>query len=301
MVNDKSPALVVLAAGLGKRFGGYKQVEAISDQAESIMEFSIKDAINAGFRKIVLVINKDIESEVNNQIITRFKGKIDISYTFQEIENVPLKSTAWKNRIKPWGTGHAILAARGVINSAFAVINADDFYGPSAFILMKKFLEKIGEKSNQFFMLGYQLSNTLSKHGGVSRGLCKTDGDYLLSINEIKDIKSINDKVIGDRDGKLVELSADSMVSMNFWGFSPSIFDILEDRFIKFLQENGQNDTSEFYITEALDHAIRSGAAKIKVIPTNEKWFGLTHMEDKDGVSKGIREYLQASNEFKIG
>ncbi len=293
MVNDKSPALVVLAAGLGRRFGGFKQVEAIGDTEESIMEFSIKDAIKAGFRKIVLVINREVEESINDQIISQYKDKIDISYTFQKLDDIPLKPDFCEDRDTPWGTGHAILATRKTIDTPFAVINADDFYGPSAFVLMKEALEKIDEKSDQFFMLGYRLSNTLSEHGGVSRGLCKTDGDYLLSIMEIKSIKSSNGKIRGEREGENIELATNSIVSMNFWGFSPFVFDILEDRFINFLRKNEQDSSSEFFITEALDFAIRSGTVKIKVIPTTEKWFGLTHPKDKSEVRKGIQEYLQ--------
>lgn len=293
MVEEKSPALVVLAAGLGSRYGGFKQIEMVGGDEESIMTFSIKDAIAAGFQKVVLIINKEIEETINKQFVKRFGDRIEISYCLQEVDQTPIKSSDWKDRTKPWGTAHAILAAKDVITSPFAVINADDFYGSTAFVQMKEALDTLKNNSNLFFMLGYRLVNTLSIHGGVSRGICGIENGCLSTIVEMKDVRESDGKISGIRDGELLEIPLDSTVSMNFWGFSPHVFKILEDQFIRFLKGRGYDSSAEFFITEALDTVINTGEVTIKVIPTSEKWFGVTYKRDLLEVIKGIQEYQQ--------
>ncbi len=289
----KGPALVILAAGLGSRYGGFKQIEAIGENNESIMVFSIKDAIRAGFGKIHLVINPDIEREIVKQVIHPLQSQIDISYNFQDICDTPVGSDRFKQRTKPWGTGHAILSARNSIDTPFAVINADDFYGSSAFTQMSSALELMAVDSNEFVMVGYRLANTLSKYGGVSRGFCTTDGEYLSSILEIKEIEESNGQITGKNGDKTEKFEPNSIVSMNFWGFSPNIFKILSTRFEVFLEKFGTSEKEEYFITEALDDAIENGLIKIKVIPTDEKWFGITHTKDRSEVIEGIRDHLR--------
>ncbi len=293
MNNELSPVLVVLAAGLGSRYGGLKQLDAIGIGNETIMDLSICDAIQAGFKKIVLIINKVMSDQVQKQIVQKYQQEIFIECAFQELELIPSEFKLPPKREKPWGTAHAILSAKKQVSCPFAVINADDFYGPSAFQQMRDELVTLVSHKADFCMLGYRLSNTLSTHGGVSRGLCSVSGDYLSSIKEFINIREKESKITGDFNGEVQTLSADSIVSMNFWGFTPKVFELLEERFRVFLQKNLENPTAEFFITDALDYAIHNGLGQVKVLTTTERWFGVTFREDRDEVREGIRGYLK--------
>lgn len=292
ITDENTPALVVLAAGLGSRYGGYKQLEGVGTANEPIMELSIQDAIKTGFQKIVLVTNDQIEKEIDAQLISKYQEQVAICQVLQRLDDLPEPFRLPPNRQKPWGTGHAIFSARNAVDTPFAVINADDFYGRSAFRLMSQALSRLPNDSNEYLMVGYRLENTLSEHGGVSRGLCNCSGAYLTSLKEVVNIRRTQDTIIGEYKGEEVQLSPDSIVSMNFWGFSAQVFGLLRQQFIHFLETHIGDDKSEFFITDALDDAIKEGEGKVNVKTTNEKWYGVTFREDRDQVRKGIQDYL---------
>jgi UTP-glucose-1-phosphate uridylyltransferase len=298
MSQPKSPALVVLAAGLGSRYGGFKQLDSMSAENESIMELSIRDAIRAGFKKVVLVINRQISQQIDERVVARFQKLVEIVCVFQELDAIPTEFDLPPNRKKPWGTGHAILSAREAIATPFAVINADDFYGTSAYTLMNEALSSMSPDSADYCMLGYLLVNTLSNHGGVSRGLCGIANDHLTSIKEIKNIRRTNDTINGFFAGKPLTLDPDSIVSMNFWGFTPQVFTLLEQRFEVFLQVTRNDPDAEFFITEALDYAITGGLSKVRVLTTAERWYGVTFREDREEVRQGIQAYFQPKKQL---
>lgn len=292
MLKTSNTTLLILAAGLGSRYGGLKQLDGVGPNNEVIMEYSIHDAIKAGFSRVVFVISRDLETILQTQIIPKFQSAIQLDYVFQDIHQVPGGYTVPPERIKPWGTGHAILAAKGAIQTPFAVINADDFYGPGAFRTAAHALADMPLTSNAYFMLGYEITNTLSKHGGVSRGLCKASDQYLLSIVEHTDLKETNGQIQGKVETVVQSVAHDAVVSMNFWGFSPHVFQLLEERFSLFL-ENAPAITSEFYITDPLDYAIKNGLIKIQIIKTKEKWFGVTYLEDRASVVASLQQRIQ--------
>ena len=292
MTQSNGPALVILAAGMGSRYGGYKQLDSVGAEDESIMELSIGDAIKAGFRKVVLVINAQIAKQVEEQIILKYQQRVEIKTVFQELKDLPSGFDLPPQRKKPWGTAHAILSARKEISTPFVVINADDYYGRSSFGQIKEELVSLSQDQYRFVMLGYRLENTLSSHGGVSRGLCRIDNNKLLSIKEIINIRKTNGRIVGDQNGQEVVLSSQDIVSMNFWGFTPRIFSLLEEQFRVFLRSRIADPQAEFFITNALDEAIASGLSKVKVLTTAERWYGVTFREDRDEVRRGIQEYL---------
>ena len=290
MNNGHGPALVILAAGLGSRYGGYKQLDTFGPDSETIMDLSIIDAITAGFQKIILVINREIATRIRETVVLKYKDRVNVECVFQELHSLPAGFKQPAERIKPWGTGHAVLAAEGPADTPFAVINADDFYGSSAFLQIKNELDSMAVNSNEFCMLGYRLKNTLSRHGGVSRGICKTTNGYLSSIMETKNIRKAKSSIIGEVGGESIELKPDAIASMNIWGFSPAVFPVLNEKFITFL--NDSDLTSEFFITDAFDDLIAERRIKVKVLITSEKWYGVTYSEDREEVRKGIQEYL---------
>ena len=293
MGDEQHPALVVLAAGLGSRYGGFKQLDEIGLAGDTIMDLSIKDAIQAGFTKTVLVINREISSQIHSQVLAKHHQLVEIQCVYQDLDLLPPGFTLPVERKKPWGTAHAILTASEAVSGPFAVINADDFYGLSAYQQMKNELVTLEPDSSDYCMIGYRLFNTLSTHGGVSRGLCDVSGEYLSSVKEFSNIQQKNNSISGETAGKSFELSAESMVSMNFWGFTPKIFELLENRFVAFLQDNLESPNAEFFIPDVLDYAINNNLGRVKVLPTSERWFGVTFREDRDEVKKGIRKYLQ--------
>jgi dTDP-glucose pyrophosphorylase len=295
------PALLIMAAGMGSRYGGVKQIEPVGLAGETIMDYSVYDAIRAGFNKVVIVIRKDIESDVRGLVGSRLEKYIPVDYAYQEITTLPAGFTVPAGRTKPWGTAHAVLCAAPAIETPFAVINADDFYGRDAFTVMGRFLADAGPESRDFAMTGYRLRNTLSENGAVSRGLCKTGGEgRLISIEEHTKIerRPADDAraaplIISHTSEGRVPLTGEETVSMNMFGFTPRLFPLLERRFIRFLESRGADPKAECYIPAAITSLIASGEAQVTVLPSNAAWFGVTYKEDKPAVQSGIRALIR--------
>ncbi len=286
------PTLLILAAGMGSRYGGIKQMDSFGPSGETIIDYSIYDAIKSGFGKIVFIIRKDFADVFKNIFTTKLKGKIETEYVMQEMDSHTDGFNIPAGRSKPWGTAHAVLCARDVIKEPFAVINADDFYGREAFEKANKFLTD-GVDSETYCILGYQLSKTLSENGTVSRGVCEVDGqDNLIGIVErIKVYRQENKIVYEDGENK-IELPEDTPVSMNFWGFDPAVFDFIHKLFLQFLEEKGNNLKSEFFIPIIGDAFIREDNCSIKVIRTSAQWFGVTYQEDAPEVKASIEKLV---------
>ncbi len=288
------PTLLILAAGMGSRYGGLKQIDRLGPGGETITDYSIFDAIRAGFGKVVVVIRKDIEDQFR-EFFDKFSDKITVEYVFQELDKLPEGYSVPADRQKPWGTGHAIMMASNSIKEPFAVINADDFYGAEAYQIMVKHLISIASvESNDYCMVGYPLINTLSDYGSVSRGVCGLDEeDFLKSIVERTKIeKTENGIEFTDGDNK-VSLTGNEIVSMNFLGFTPTMFNYLNREFKKFLDEKINVLKSEFYIPSVVDTVLNSGEASMKVYKTNSKWFGITYREDRENVVNSINKLIE--------
>jgi choline kinase len=289
------PTLFVLAAGMGSRYGGLKQLDGLGPNGETIMDYSIYDAIKAGFGKIVFVIRKSFETDFKELVVNKFKNLIDVEIVFQDIANVPAGSTYIAEREKPWGTNHAVLMGKDVIKEPFAVINADDFYGQESFAVLADFLRSVAGKQNEYCMVGYHVGNTLSESGSVSRGVCEVDEKgNLTNVVERTHIEEKGGAIIYlDEKGEEVSIAANTPVSMNMWGFTPDYFDYSEEYFIEFLAENGQKLKSEFYIPLAVNNLIVSGKVSCKVLDTTSKWFGVTYAEDRPQVVLKINELIR--------
>lgn len=291
------PTLLVLAAGMGSRYGGLKQIDPIGPNGEIIIDYSIYDAIRAGFGKVVFIIRKDIEKDFRECVGDRFKGIIDVDYVFQELDKLPEGFSVPEGRTKPWGTGHAILMAKDVVKENFAVINADDFYGRSGFEAMGKFLSTAEDKNgvSDFAMVGYVLRNTLSDYGSVSRGVCQLDPQmHLIEVIERTAIeKRGNGAVVLDDPSNPIELTGDEYVSMNLWGFTPSYFEAVEKGFRAFLEKRGGELKSEYYIPLAVTEKLQEGSAQVTVLPTQDSWFGITYPEDKPWVVDSVRALVE--------
>ncbi|PQJ20719.1 sugar phosphate nucleotidyltransferase [Tenacibaculum sp. SG-28] len=289
--------LVILAAGMGSRFGGLKQLSAINKNGETIMDYAVFDAVRVGFTKIVFVIRKTFETEFTTIVTDKFKKYIDIELVFQDIADLPGKFTV-NNRIKPWGTGHAIWSARKVVTSNFAVINADDFYGFESLKQIHEQLIAMKETSIQeLCMIGFRLKNTLSANGGVSRGICEIDKSAnLLSIIEKTNIISKNNTIYNIEDTAVIPLNENSIVSMNMFGLTPRIFRYFGIEFENFLEEYANDEKREFYLPEVINTLVTIGNSKVKVIPTNAKWFGMTYKEDEEIVKLTIRKLTQSGS-----
>lgn len=287
-------SLLVLAAGIGSRYGGLKQVDKLGPSGERIIDYSIYDAIRAGFRKIVFVIRRDIEEEINELLIKNLRNYVEVDYVFQDLDNLPEGFKPPQNRVKPWGTGHAVIVAKEKIKEPFAVINSDDFYGYDAFHQIMQYLQYSKPDSNEFYVVGYLLKNTLSEFGAVSRGVCSIDErGYLDSIKEQKKIYKEGSKIFCEEENNRTELMPETLVSMNFWGFTPIVFDMFEELFKDFLKENINNEKSEFYIPTAIDTLIKNNRCRVKVIPTNSEWFGVTYKEDRPKVIEIIYRLVE--------
>ncbi|MDD3320044.1 MAG: nucleotidyltransferase [Paludibacter sp.] len=289
------PTLFVLAAGMGSRYGGLKQLDGLGPNGETIMDYSIYDAIRAGFGKIVFVIRSSFESDFRSVVIDKFKNQIETDIVFQEISNVPKGSTYNAEREKPWGTNHAVLMGKDAIKEPFAVINADDFYGQESFSILADFLRSIEGKQNEYCMIGYRVGNTLSESGAVSRGVCVVDeNNYLQNVVERTHIEEKSGSIIFiNEKGEEVILQQNTPVSMNMWGFTPDYFDYSEAIFKDFLVENGQKLKSEYYIPLAVNNLIVEGKASCKVLDTPSKWFGVTYAEDRPQVVLKINELVR--------
>lgn len=290
------PTLLVLAAGIGSRYGGLKQIDPVGPSGEIIIDYSIYDAIRAGFDKVVFVIRRDIEETFKEIIGKRFEGKIAIEYAFQELNALPSGFSASPERKKPWGTGHAILVCKDVIKTPFAVINADDFYGRSGFKLLGDYLQKSEDgKTADYSMTGFVLRNTLSEHGTVARGVCQSDSNgYLKNVVELTKIEKVKNAARNlNDDGSYTELTADETVSMNMWGFTPSIFKHLDEQFKEFLKAKAQDLKAEFFIPTVVNDLIISGQATVKVMKSEDSWFGITYKEDKAMVVNSINDLVK--------
>ncbi|MCZ4694038.1 nucleotidyltransferase [Ancylomarina euxinus] len=287
------PTLLVLAAGMGSRYGGLKQIDPIGPSQETIIDYSIHDAIAAGFGKIVFVIREGFEKEFKELFDSKLAGKIEVGYVNQEIEKVPEGSSYNLDREKPWGTGHAILMAKECINEPFAVINADDYYGVEAFMTMADFL-KNSISEQEYAMVGYKLANTISENGSVSRGVCSTNViEHLETVVERIHIEKLSEGIAYKEDDKWIPLAGDTTVSMNFWGFKPQLFEHLEDQFRSFLAEAGQELKSEFFIPSVVAKIIDGGNTSVKVLKSDAQWFGVTYREDKEKAAKAILELVE--------
>jgi hypothetical protein len=282
------PTLLVLAAGMGSRYGGLKQMDPIGANGETIIDYSIFDTIRAGFRNVVFVIRRDIEQQFREIVGTRFEKKANVEYVFQELDKLPPAFSVPPNRTKPWGTGHAILMAADVIRGPFAAINADDFYGANSFRVLAAHLKS---GSPDFAMVGFILRNTLSEFGSVARGVCRAASDGALeSVTEMTKIeRDGTGATAAGPDGKPLRLTGDETVSMNMWGFTPSLFGELRERFEAFLVKHRNEEKSEFYIPSAVNEIIQANRARVKVLSTPDSWFGVTYREDRPFVVSGIR------------
>ena len=286
------PTLLILAAGMGSRYGSLKQIDQLGPGGETIIDYSVYDAIQAGFGKIVFVIRRNIETEFKEVIINKYAGKIEVDYVFQELDILPEGYSLPEGREKPWGTGHAALVAKDAIKEPFALINGDDYYGTEAFKVMGEYLSNLTpDAKGDFSMVGFELKNTLSDFGYVSRGVCEAnaEGNLATVVERTKIYKKDDGAVFEDEDGTEVNLSMDSLVSMNFWGFTPDMFEKGESLFKAFLDVRGTEMKSEFYIPSYVEQLISSGDAKVKVLSSRDKWFGVTYKEDKPTVMASLK------------
>ena len=291
------PTLLILAAGMGSRYGGLKQIEPIGPNGETILEYSIFDAIRAGFGKVVFVIRDSFADDFKARFAGKLDGKIEVAYVCQELDKLPAGYSLPEGREKPWGTGHAILMAKDAIKEPFAAINADDFYGAASFHVAADFLtQKVTD--SKYSMVGYQLKNTLSEFGSVARGICKTDAQNNLVeiIERTKIARETGTIFFTDEDGSKTALKDDTRVSMNFWGFHPSIFKELEAQFKTFLDEKMQLPKSEFYIPSVVFELIKHGKVQAEVLEADAPWFGVTYPEDKPFVVEQVKKLAEAGN-----
>lgn len=285
---DKA-TLVIMAAGMGSRFGGLKQIESVDRYGHILPDYSVYDAVLAGFRRVVFIINREIESDFKKIIYPRLsKWKIQVDYAFQELYDLPRGYTVPQNRRKPWGTAHAISCLSGIVNTPFAVINADDFYGREAFFAIFNFLNR---GSGESCMIGYRLKDTLSDSGGVSRGVCVVERGRLSSIHEVGEIVRRENGIVS---GEEIELDPDKTVSMNFWGLTPEIIEECKSRFSDFLEENISLNPlgCEFYLPKVISNMIIEGKISVKVIETNSKWYGVTYKKDKSEVALALENMI---------
>ncbi len=287
------PALLVLAAGMGSRYGGLKQMDAVGPGGEAIVDYSIYDALRAGFRRVVFVVRREIEAEFRQKVGARFEHVVDVSYVLQEMEQLPEGFHVPAGRTKPWGTTHAVLAAAGTIDGPFAVINADDFYGAESYRLLA---EHLRNATKEHALVGYVLRRTLSEYGAVARGVCKVDAaGQLRGVTEMTQIERVGAHIRNTAaDGTVTELTGEELVSMNLWGLRAEIFPLLRERFAAFLREHGAELKSECYLPATVNDLIGAGKAAVRVLPTPEAWFGVTYQEDKPEVVASVRRLIEA-------
>ncbi len=289
------PTLLILAAGMGSRYGGLKQLDAVGAAGEAIMDYSIYDAIKAGFGKVVFVIRRDFEAEFKEKIASRWKGKVDMDFAFQDMDKYVPILEGQVERLKPWGTAHAILVAKEQVNEPFVAINADDYYGYSGFEKMATFLKEYCGPA-EYGMVGYVLKNTLSEFGAVSRGVCKmNETGHLINVTECTGIQPGESALFGTNEkGEKVQLTGAELVSMNLWGFHPHVFSLLQEGFNQFVHQNASNPKAEFYISTYTNHLINTGAGQFTVLPNDEKWYGVTYQDDRPMVQKAFAEMTVA-------
>jgi choline kinase len=293
------PTLLILAAGIGSRFGGLKQAEGVGPSGEAILDYSIYDAIRAGFKKVVFVIRKDILDDMQRIFFDKWKDKIEVDYVFQELNNLPGGFQAPEGRVKPWGTGHAIWCAREKVQEPFCMINADDFYGRRSYELAAAFLSNMQNLlDGKYALIGYILKNTLSEYGYVSRAECVTNSSgQLASITERLKIKREGELVVFEDDnGENRFIDENTVVSMNIWGFMPSLFKYLDEDMVGFLDNNSSSLKAEFLLPNVIDKLIKAGTVEIPVLPTDAKWFGMTYKEDLEMVRARLSELVTSGD-----
>lgn len=290
------PTLFVLAAGMGSRYGGLKQLDGVGPGGETIMDYSVFDALRGGFGKLVFVIRKDFEEDFRTKIISKYENHIPVEIVFQGLDSLPAGFTCPEGRTKPWGTNHAVLMGKAAIDEPFAVINADDFYGRDSFATLGKALAGMEGTKNDYCMVGYRVGNTLSESGTVSRGVCGTDAaGYLTTVVERTSIERVGtDVVYKNEDGNLIAIPDNTPVSMNMWGFTPDYFTYSEEDFKTFLKTNESNLKSEYYIPTMVNKLVSDGTVKVKVLDTTSKWFGVTYAADRQSVVDKIRTLVEA-------
>ena len=289
------PTLLVMAAGMGSRYGGLKQIDPVGPSGETLMDYSIFDALRAGFAKVVFVIRKDIEAPFKETIGARFETRVPVDYVFQELEKIPPQFKVPEGRTKPWGTTQAVLMAEGAIHEPFAVINADDFYGAEGYKVLAAHLQS---GSRDFAMVGFVLRNTLSDFGSVARGVSKADSNgYLQTVVELTSIERDGNHARNtDPQGNVTHLTGDELVSMNMWGFTPEVFPLLRERFQAFLERSGTELKAEHYVPTAVNELVSLGKARVKVLRTDDAWFGVTYREDRPRVVDSIAALIQKGN-----
>ena len=284
----KNLTLLIMAAGMGSRYGGLKQLDKVGPNGETIIDYSVYDAIQAGFNKVVFIIREDFKDDFKITISDKYNGLINTELVFQDLHDLPGNFNCPKEREKPWGTGHAILAARGVIKEPFAAINGDDFYGRKSFEVLA---DHYSNDTSSYSMTAFQLDKTLSDHGSVSRGLCEHADKKLMTVTETHDLKKTNNKITSDRD---IDLNGKELVSMNMWGFTPSLFHYLEAMFIDFLNNNIHDLKSEFLIPTVVNDLIQQKMEEVHILKTDSKWFGVTFKEDKPLVKNQIADLVES-------
>lgn len=292
------PTLLLLAAGMGSRYGGLKQLDGLGPNGETIMDYSIYDAIKAGFGKIVFVIRKDFEDDFRQKVLSKYEGYIPAEVCFQAMDKLPEGFTVPEGRQKPWGTNHAVMMAKGLIHEPFCVINCDDFYNRDAYMVMGKFLSELPEGSkNRYSMVGFRVGNTLSENGTVARGICSKDNEgHLTEVVERTEIMRVDGKVCyKDEEGKWVAVEDNTPVSMNMWGFTPDYFEYSDEYFKEFLSDakNMENLKAEFFIPLVVNNLIHEGTATVKVLDTTSKWFGVTYAADRQATVDRIQKLIE--------
>jgi len=292
------PILVVMAAGIGNRYGGLKQIDPVGPNGEIIIDYSIYDALRAGFGSVVFVIKKDIELAFRERVGRTIEKQCETTYVFQRLDDLPADFQVPPGRQKPWGTGHATLSCRHVVHSPFAVINADDFYGRSSYQTLCDYLENAQDRNGVYdcCMIGYVLGNTLTDHGHVARGVCAVDEDgFLVDVREHTHIERFGEIVKHTEDGETwVEISAESVVSLNIWGFTSTLFSELKTRFSRFLHKNSDNlQKAEFFLPDVVGDLVQEGKARVQVLPTDEGWVGVTYQQDQPRVKRAIRDLIR--------
>ena len=288
------PTLFILAAGMGSRYGGLKQLDGLGPSGETIMDYSVYDALRAGFGKIVFVIRHDFEQEFRDKIISKYEGHVPVEVVFQDINTLPEGFSPNPERSKPWGTYHAVLMGKEAIREPFGVINADDYYGADSFRILGDFLRSVKDRKNSYCMIGFNIENTLSENGGVSRGLCEVDSDGFLSgVKECHGIERKEGRLIQVEEGENVPFPENASVSMNMWGFTPDYFDYSEKAFVEFLKEHGNDLKTEFYIPSVVNDLINNGTVTLKVEQTPNRWFGVTYAADREATVAQFKKLVE--------
>ena len=289
------PTLIILAAGMGSRYGGLKQLDGVGPNGETILDYSVYDAVKGGFGKVVFVVRKNFRKEFEEKIASKYQGHIEVAFVEQELDKLPYGFTLKPGREKPWGTAHAMLMAADTVDTPAAVINADDFYGQQSFKVLGDFLKENAGQNGKYCMVGFYLNKTLSENGEVSRGICTVDSEnYLTTVEEHHKITDKNGEISGiGMDGNIHTLPQDAYASMNMWGFTPDIFPHTEKLFIDFLKVNENKPKKEFYIPFVVNNAIETGKCSVKVLSTPDKWFGVTFQEDRPTVVEKLKKMTE--------